>query len=140
MVEFVVVMMVVSPPRPLQVAADVPHEADVGPHSVQSVHFVLRVEKPRWAAQVAASATSTPQVCAQRTRAALSDMPRGGRVNHRRDGQEMWTCHKSVLCDGQTDQLRKDHGTTEQDPKNETTQKGGSVIEWDGAGQMRHDW
>ena len=25
--------------------------------------------------------------------------------------------------DGQTDQLRKDHGPTEQDPKNGTTQK-----------------
>ena len=47
MVEVVVLMIVVSPPRPLQAAADVPHKADVGPHGLQSVRFVLWVEKPR---------------------------------------------------------------------------------------------
>ena len=37
----VVVMMVVSPPRPVPPAVEVIHKKDVGPHGVQTVRFVL---------------------------------------------------------------------------------------------------
>ena len=111
-VEFVEAMTVVSPPRPLQVAADVLHKADVGPHGLQSVRFVLWSGKPR---------VGGPSNC-------LCDINSARVRSENSNGTVMWTvremvdertivaaqmaCHRVSSDDGQT-QLRKDHGSTE---------------------------
>ena len=135
-VKFVVVMVVVSPLRPLQMAADVLHKADVGPHGLQSARFVLWSGKPR---------VGGPSSC-------LCDINSARVRSENSNGTVMWTvremvdertivaaqmaCHRVSSDDGPVEEGSWLH----RDAKNETMQKGRSVSRWNCAGQMRNGW